>query len=184
MSREPDADPYDATMDGASDARYAAIYRAVSGRVRTSFFLCLAVTAVMAVITGTGLGLFGEQILPGEPRLVRFLVGFVPAFVLLSVVPAVAQLVYLGREHARAIEAYNVWVLSEAAAYTRATGEKGPGIRNKGGALRWLATGKGIGTRARVRTLIYVGDLRAAAEAINGLPAETVAEALQRHGYR
>jgi hypothetical protein len=164
-------------MTTVEQRRYEAVFRAVGRRVLASYLACIGTTLVLTVGYLLTVG-FWVGLTPGSwPSTLRWAAIVLPFLAAIIVIPTAVQLLLVRGRVGQAIETWNVFALSETVAYTAATGRRPPTLRNAKAARAWLNRGEGHGTRMRVRCLLWVGAVDAAAEVTAHLPDESPADA-------
>jgi hypothetical protein len=152
--------------------------------VRNGLLLCIGTSLLISFAFGLGSSLLAPLFPDDWPRWLVFLVLIVPFGIAVIVLPNLAQLLAIHGRTLRAIEAVNAFGFGEAQEYTSVTGRPPSINANAGKARRWLQRGEGYGTRIRIRTLIWTGELSAAAEQTAGMhvngPADVFHQSLLR----
>ncbi len=151
--------------------RYEALGRAIGRRFLRGLYACVGTSLVIAFVFGVATGFFRDEFPPEWPRWLVFAVLFLPFLAAVTTIPAFVQWLFMRGRDLAAFEAFNVFALLEAADYRAATGRRPPALAKVGQARRWLSRGEGYGTRHRIRALIWVGELNAAAESLPGFPS-------------
>jgi hypothetical protein len=150
--------------------RIEALGRALWRRFRAGLFVCWGTMVVVAFAFGVAAGFFRDDLPSDWPRWLVFAALVLPFLLAMMVIPSLAQwLVMRGRDVA-VFEAVNTFALAEAADYRALTGRTMPTVASIGQARRWLSRNEGYGTRHRIRTLIWAGELSASAGSLAGFP--------------